>query len=203
MNHKEVLAKRLGGRIRETVQLGYQCTARAKGYAKERGREQIGYFGGVGAYQWWVNDNNTFNPKFYDKIPNTISAVPDQWDIIIFKADKTNGYHWHIWIVDSATKTYVRVCEQNGGQWKWEWIWTDAIRIRKYSYTNVVGWYHYKQWIITSSTPEDKDTSTIENTEFSIANQFLVDNKIYNGEWIIDNTRLVIILARILHKIKW
>ena len=51
MNHKEVLAKRLGGRIRETVQLGYQCTARAKGYAKERGREQIGYFGGVGAYQ--------------------------------------------------------------------------------------------------------------------------------------------------------
>lgn len=198
MNHSQTLERRLGSKVRETIPLGYQCVARVKQYVKERGRKAVGYFGGVGAYQWWINNNNTFDQNFYDKIPNTIQAIPQQGDIIIFKPTPSNKNHGHIGIVDSANKSYVWVLEQNGWLGKWEWVGTDAIRIRKYSYSNVVGWYHYKQSDAPLIPPPKKDTSPIDEDI-----QLLINDWIRNwveGEGM--TNRIGKVVAKMYKKLK-
>lgn len=197
MTHQEFLDKRLGSKYRETVQLGYQCVALVKLYCSQRGWKQVGYFWGVGAYQGWVNNNNTFDQNFYDKIPNTIQAIPQQGDIIIFKPTPSNKNHGHIGIVDSANKSYVWVLEQNGWLGKWEWVGTDAIRIRKYSYSNVVGWYHYKQ-SVDPIVPPKKDTSPIDEDI-----QLLINDNIWNWvEWEWMTNRIWKVIAKMYKKIK-
>lgn len=198
MTHQEFLDKRLGGRYRETVQLGYQCIALIKLYSSQRWWKQVGYFWGIGAYQGWINNNNTFDQNFYDKIPNTIKAIPQQGDIIIFKANKNNEYHWHIAIVHSANINTIEVVEQNGGTGNWNWLGTNAIRIQKYNYWNVVGWYHYKQSDAPLIPPPKKDTSPIDEDI-----QLLINDNIWNWvEWEWMTNRIWKVIAKMYKKIK-
>lgn len=189
MNHQEARDKWVGNRYRQTVKLGYQCVAWAIKYVAERWRTPLKRFWGVGAYQWWVNNNGTFDVKSYQKVANDPNLVPSQGDIIIFKQSKGNWWHWHIAVVDSADINYVTVIEQNAVEWNGDWEWWDEIRIHTYNYDWIVGRWHYK-----GSTP------VVPMPDPLI--QQLIDNWIYNWqEWDGVTYRNALMMAKLYDKL--
>lgn len=183
MNHIETVNKRLWWKYMEPAIGTYECVAWAKLYCTERGRIPLGRFGGVGAYQWWLNNNRTFNTDFYQKVPNDPQLVPSQGDIIIFKPTATN-IHWHIAIVENADIRAITVIEQNGASGDWDGDGGDEIRKANYTYKNVAWWYHFKQ----------------KQTVAPIVDpllQRLIDDWIWNGkEWDGVTNRIALLIAK-------
>lgn len=204
MQHTEILDKTLWTKYREPWYPTYQCVWFCKIYNKLRWWIEIGRFGGVGALTWWENTNNTFPKDIWDKIENTPSGVPKQWDVIFFrnmwievvkdKKWKTKKIvHWHVAIVDEADANSITVIEQNWWHGSWSWEWEDAIRRHTYPYTNVLWRMHYKASLT--------DIQNVSATDLLLIKQ-LVDNWIYNGqEWDWLSHRTILAMAKMYNSL--
>ena len=95
----------------ENKSLGFQCVAWVKIYAKEVLWVNLWKFS-WSAYNWFVTCSPIIWLRF-EKIFNTISFIPKQWDIIFFDKNKQNWMCGHVWIVDSADWKIVNVLNQN------------------------------------------------------------------------------------------
>lgn len=189
MNHKEVIAKRHGKRYREPWMNTYECVAWAKKFVTERWRYPLNRFGDLGAYSGWLNNNNTYDLRYYDRIPNTKDNVPVEGDIIHFKPVSGNKYG-HVAVVNKATVNMIEVEEQNakGGQ---QGLWADAITNGASNYSNVLGWYHAKANTPVVPPTIDEDI------------QLLIDDNIFN--WIYEPMsweRMIKIVAKAYKKLK-
>lgn len=111
---------------------GAQCVDLAQYYAKEV----------VGANPFTGNAKDipyTYNPKYYDWIVNSITAVPQKGDIIIWGA-KVGGGYGHIAICNTANILSFTSMDQN-------WPLNTPAHLQTHSdlYYGVLGWLRPKQ----------------------------------------------------------
>lgn len=82
MNHDLIIAKWLGGKYRETVQLGYQCVAWDKKYCEERWGIKNLFFGGSALNAW--NGKGNLD-DYFARVP-----TPQQGDLAFYNKTPTN-----------------------------------------------------------------------------------------------------------------
>lgn len=118
---------------------GYQCIDAVKRYALEVFGIKLGAFGGA-ARAGWQNKKKTFDPKIWQKIPNTPTGVPKRGDIIFYDSPVETG---HVAIVHEATVDDVLLVEQNGqtGTGDGKGFNTVMFENRR-DYKHCLGWYH-------------------------------------------------------------
>lgn len=130
MTYSEFVKKWIGKGIDYDGKFGYQCVDVYRMYVKEvLGVPQSPPV--VGAKDIWDN----YLKEYFDRIENTIEAVPQQGDVIIWSV----GSYGHIAICDSATKNSFTSFEQN-------WVelnGTGVTELRTHNYNNVLGWLHF------------------------------------------------------------
>lgn len=142
MTYKQFKEKWLGKGIDFDGSFGFQCVDVYRMYCKEV--LNIPQSPPVkGAKDIW----HTYLTKYFDRIENTPTGVPEQGDIIIWDI----GTYGHVGIVDSATQSEFTTFEQN---------WTEmngsgVTELRNHYYKNVLGWLHFKS-IIENMTEEEK-----------------------------------------------
>lgn len=198
MKHSEVINNRKGKRVKEQGFKTYECVAWAKKYCTERWWQPLSRFGGVWAYQGWINNNKTFWSD-YDRIENKAELHPVAGDVIIFKPTDRN-YHGHIAIVDNADLKLVSVWEQNWAQGDWDGLGGDEIRLANYTYANVAGRYHNKHNPNIVEIP--KPVSPYSTEDFKLVKK-LIDDWIWNGEqWDWMTNRIWLVIAKMYNKLK-
>lgn len=142
---EEVCKSYIGKKVCETPELGYQCVAWVKQFAKEALGEVLGSFSGSAINGW--NSGSPFTSS-WERVVNTPNPnlVPKKGDIIFFKPTPKNKYG-HVAVVYNsyAGLDKVDIVEQNGGVGMGNGVGSDAIRFNTVPYTNVVGWYSWKQ----------------------------------------------------------
>lgn len=92
--------------------------------------------------------------NYFDKVPNSSTAVPSNGDFIIFQI----GAYGHIGIVESANTKTVDVLNQNWPKGNL----TDKVQITTFNYITpkVVGWLHWK-----NINNQGEDMSVIEELQ--------------------------------------
>lgn len=135
MNHNEFLIKYLTYNYQENAQLGKQCVAFNKLYAKQVQGIQLGSFN-------WEADRATYkagwtyDPKYWNKLKVWTDKVKE-WDHLIQKLYDTG----HIGIVIRQTDNWYFLLNQNDGEYEedtWgngDWLGNNAIIIRHYRRT--------------------------------------------------------------------
>lgn len=132
---------------------GHQCVDLIKHYSQNVLWIKLWSFWGS-AKTWWENKSNTFKPEIFKKNEYYGDNIPEAGDIIFFR---TTTSYWHTAIVLSASMDWIRVLEQNVGNWDWKWQ-DDRIKIWLYNYNNVMGWY-------SSIKKTEKDKEFLEKIE--------------------------------------
>lgn len=138
MNHTEYLEEMVGGRIQEPWYT-YQCVALSKDYQKRVLNAPVYYYGGS-ARSAWLNTVNTFPEQEYKRIENTPDNSPQQGDIVFLNTDPL---YFHVGICHEADVNTCTILEQNGGKGSGTGTGDDAIRLQKYNYDNILGWYRF------------------------------------------------------------
>ncbi len=92
-----------------------------------------------GAKDVWT----TYLTEYFDRILNTIDAIPQKGDIIIWGVGV--GTYGHIAICKDGTQTEFTSFDQN-------WPVGSLCHFQKHNYTNVLGWLRVKK--IEDATPE-------------------------------------------------
>ena len=141
---QKIIQKYLGKRYAESKELGYQCVARAKLFAREMGYPIAGFSGS--ALKGWQT-GSPFSAE-WRRVENTPQAVPKPGAIVFFDATKANPYG-HVAVVESASSNLLVVIEQNAGNGNGNGLGMNAITRRTVGYTGgnsrgkCLGWYEY------------------------------------------------------------
>lgn len=121
---------------------GSQCVDLVKDCVNKVFNITLGTFG-WSARTGWFNNSGTFSPDLWERIENDVTnpnQVPEPGDVIFFNT----GRYGHVGIVMDAKEgeNEITVLDQN--TWNWDGYWDDdVIKIQKYTYKDVYGWYHY------------------------------------------------------------
>jgi len=113
----------------------YQCVDLIRQYIKEMWWQQPSPLWNNWCKYFALNPYYYFNPEKFERVKNTISNKPEQWDIVIFSKPISTG---HIALVDSANYLSLKVLEQNAWSGDGSWLGTNAIKLWTYSYYNVM-----------------------------------------------------------------
>ena len=141
---QKIIQKYLGKRYAESKELGHQCVAWAKLFAREMGYPIAGFSGS--ALKGWQT-GSPFSSE-WQRVENTPQAVPKPGAIIFFDATKDNPYG-HVAVVESASSKLLIVIEQNAGNGNGNGLGMNAITRRTVGYTatasrgKCLGWYEY------------------------------------------------------------
>lgn len=141
---QKIIQKYLGKRYAESKELGNQCVAWAKLFAREMGYP-IGGFSGSALKGWQTG--SPFSAE-WKRVENTPQAVPKSGAIIFFDATKANPYG-HVAVVESASSKLLVVIEQNAGNGNRNGLGMNAITRRTVGYAasgsrgKCLGWYEY------------------------------------------------------------
>ena len=84
-----------------------------------------------GAYRVW----DTYLTDYFDRYNNTLTAVPQQGDVVIWNTKVGSGFG-HIAIYDSGNVWGFTSFDQN-------WV-TIAPHLQKHNYDNIYGWLRFK-----------------------------------------------------------
>ena len=98
-----------------------------------------------GAVKVW----DTYLPEYFNRILNTIDAIPQKGDIIIWSTGV--GPYGHIAICKDGTQTEFTSFDQN-------WPVGSLCHFQKHNYNNVLGWLRVKQ--IEDTSPEPPVSTT-------------------------------------------
>lgn len=113
-----------------------QCTDLVLEWLKTIGRGDIIPLGILNAYEIY-NPNHTKLKKYFDFIPNTPNAIPDEGDIVVWKK-AYNGGAGHTGVATGRADIMSFDA----------FVQNDPIgsksHVKKYKYTNVAGWLRYK-----------------------------------------------------------
>lgn len=125
--------KWLGKRIMENPELGHQCVALSKMWWNHIGRS-TGYWGGT-AYSGWNKPMDG-----WIRIENKIGSRPQEGDILFWAPTYWNkAGHTSICTRDGGAMWLTHM-EQNGGRGSGTGTGSDAIRERRSTYYNLLGW---------------------------------------------------------------
>lgn len=94
---------------------------------------------------------NTYLPEYYDRILNTIEAVPIKGDIIIWGVGV--GPYGHIAICKDGTQTELTSFDQN-------WPVGSLCHFQKHNFSNIIGWLR-KKTAMANPTPEINDQTLL------------------------------------------
>ena len=113
---------------------GAQCVDLVRQYIKEvLNAVQPPAVGDKGAAHLWDN----YLPQHYDRFVNTLWAIPQPGDIVIWNRN-TGGGHGHVAIIESASLMSFRAFSQNDPMGSYS-------HLRTYYYKNVIGWLRAKK----------------------------------------------------------
>ena len=141
---QKIIQKYLGKRYAESKELGYQCVAWVKLFAREMGYPISGFSGS--ALKGWQT-GSPFSAE-WKRVENTPQAVPKSGAIIFFDATKANPYG-HVAVVERADQKLMIVIEQNAGNGNGNGLGMNAITRNTVGYTasgsrgKCLGWYEY------------------------------------------------------------
>ena len=141
---QKIIQKYLGKRYAESRELGHQCVAWAKSFAREMGYPIAGF--SWSALKWWQT-GSPFSAE-WRRVENTPQAVPKPGAIIFFDATKANPYG-HVAVVESASSKLLIIIEQNAGSGNGDGLGMNAITRNTVGYTasgsrgKCLGWYEY------------------------------------------------------------
>ena len=133
MKHQEYINKMLWFKVDYDWYYWNQCVDMVRDYCNRifwLNFKPVGNAKELWYQNWWQD---------FKKIPNKITTLPKQWDIVIWG----NGKYWHIAIIDKA-ELFSFVCvEQNAWNGNWDGWWNNAIRLKRYYYRNVLWFIRY------------------------------------------------------------
>ena len=135
MNYNIFKSKYLWKRVNYDSVYGYQCVDLIRQYIKERNWKQPLPLWPLWCKYFAISPYYYFDIDDYERVKNTISNKPEQWDIVIFSKPISTG---HIALVDSANYLSLKVLEQNAWSGDDSWLGTNAIKLWTYSYYNVM-----------------------------------------------------------------
>ena len=135
MNYNIFKSKYLWKRVNYDSVYGYQCVDLIRQYIKERNWKQPLPLWPLWCKYFAISPYYYFDVDEYERVKNTISNKPEQWDIVIFSKPISTG---HIALVDSANYLSLKVLEQNAWSGDDSWLGTNAIKLWTYSYYNVM-----------------------------------------------------------------
>lgn len=135
MNYNIFKSKYLWKRVNYDSVYGYQCVDLIRQYIKERNWKQPLPLWPLWCKYFAISPYYYFDIDDYERVKNTISNKPEQWDIVIFSRPISTG---HIALVDSANYLSLKVLEQNAWSGDDSWLGTNAIKLWTYSYYNVM-----------------------------------------------------------------
>jgi len=141
MTHSEFLKKYLNQKIDWDSKYGAQCVDLMRFYVRDV--LKTSQFKPVaGAKDFWNQDHTE-----YEKIVNTVEAIPQEGDIVIWGA--TYGPYGHVAICMKATQTRVTCFSQNDP------IGSPCIE-KTYTYKHILGWFRKKTMTQTVSVEKQK-----------------------------------------------
>ena len=135
MNYNIFKSKYLWKRVNYDSVYGYQCVDLIRQYIKERNWKQPLPLWPLWCKYFAISPYYYFDIDDYERVKNTISNKPEQWDIVIFSKPISTG---HIALVDSANYLSLKVLEQNAWSGDGSLLGTNAIKLWTYSYYNVM-----------------------------------------------------------------
>lgn len=113
---------------------GAQCVDLVRQYIKEvLNTVQPPAVGDKGAAHLWDN----YLPQHYDRFVNTLWAIPQPGDIVIWNRNAGGG-HGHVAIIESANLMSFRAFSQNDPMGSYS-------HLKTYYYKNVIGWLRVKK----------------------------------------------------------
>lgn len=124
----------------ENDSLGYQCVALIKIFLLMIFWIKVGKAGN--AIELRDNKYNVFDSKLWIRHIYDGSRKPQTWDIVFFKADKSNWNLGHVGICELNIPMGISIMEQNGGAKGNKAPW-DEICIRNRKLTNCLWRYTY------------------------------------------------------------
>lgn len=132
MTLDQFIERYLGKKVDYDNFYGGQCVDLYRQYVKD----VLGYPqspGVGGAAEIW----DTADPKYYDKIPNTPSGVPNKGDIIIWNR-RVGGGFGHVAIFLYGDVNSFTSLDQN-------WPTLDLVTKTQHTYSSVIGWLRPKE----------------------------------------------------------
>lgn len=137
---REYVRNKLNSRVEyDNNWYNYQCVDLIKDFIRQV------YW--IHTYNLWNASSNYINLSsfWFSTIKYNWDNRPKRWDIISFKENSWNWWSWHVAVclVYDEDKKQVYVLEQNGWKNSSTWTWTDAIRIQKINFSEMLGWARY------------------------------------------------------------
>ena len=115
----------------------YQCCDLVKDFAKKVLDAPLG------GCNWSAKNLIDRNIAWYTKTMNTPFDIPKSWSIIVWKWWPYEQYG-HTAVCIYADDKNLTVLEQNAG-WTGDGEWKNAIRLHKYNYDYIAGWFTKKE----------------------------------------------------------
>lgn len=140
MDYAKFKSTYIGKKFDYDGKYGYQCVDLAKLWSKEGWNLKPGAVGHTGsAKDVFIYSDSMLSSKEVQRIKNQPKLAPPQGAIIVFNSTSKNKYG-HIAVVDKSDLKNVIVLEQNGSTGNGSGEGNDAIRLKTYDYSNVLGW---------------------------------------------------------------
>jgi len=115
MNHQEFIVKYLGKPVDFDGRYGAQCVDLIRMYIKDVYGISLQPEGVEGAQEFYTkHDDRPRQKALFNRITYTGNLQPPQGALLVFGANKDNGYYGHIAICHKADHKSITVYEQDG-----------------------------------------------------------------------------------------
>ena len=125
---------------------GYQCVDFARQHAKDMWNSIWTFWGS--ALTGWLTGKPFIGTK-WERVVNTVTAVPKEWDIVFLNKTTSNPYG-HVAVAgEGCTGSKLFLVEQNAGTWNGDGKNGNKITLREIKYNDpkrgiCLGWYTLK-----------------------------------------------------------
>ena len=130
----------------------FQCVDLARQHAKDMWNP-IGTFWGS-ALNGWLTGSPFIGTK-WERVVNTVTAVPKEWDIVFLNKTASNPY-WHVAVAwEGCTGSKLFLVEQNAGTWNGDGKNGNKITLREIKYNDPKRWFCLGWYTLKSPLMED------------------------------------------------
>lgn len=112
----------------------FQCVDLMRDFAMQNNYPKITSFGNaIDLWNKWLGDG-------YTRVKSIPTNYPPTGAFVFWNKSKSRPYG-HVAIAGGSNPLVLNVLEQNGWKGSWSWEGDDAIRMKKYSYLWIAGWF--------------------------------------------------------------
>ena len=153
------IQKWIGKITKENEKLWAQCVSWVKKFALEQGNPIWTFWGS--ALTGWLTGKPFIGTK-WERVVNTVTAVPKEWDIVFLDKTASNPYG-HVAVAwEGCTWSKLVLIEQNAGTWNGDGKNGNKITLREIKYNDPKRWFCLGWYTLKSPLMEDNGKKIVK-----------------------------------------